>query len=146
MKKALKLLFVILLAVFVIVAEISYGQILKKDAVVAVSSYTLVLNPDVTMNQFLDFYLNKYIPEFEKNYPGIKAYWINGDRGEKSNKIGEIWLFESTAVSNKYFAVEDDTTMTDAYKVASEKMDTMDRELGEYVVSWNRVYTDWVIK
>jgi len=126
------------------VSQIS-GQTLKKDAVVAVSSYTLVLNPDVTMSQFLDFYINKYIPEFEKNFPGIKDYLLSGDRGEKKNQFGEIWLFESVSVRDKYFPTEE-SEGSDIFIAAMEKMTAINTELGKYVVSWERIFTDWIIK
>jgi hypothetical protein len=67
----------------------------------------MILNPDVSMNQFLDFYINKYIPEFEKNFPGVKEYLMVGDRGENKNKIGGILVFESLAVRDKYYPKED---------------------------------------
>jgi len=136
--------FLLLCLLGISVTQIS-GQTLKKDAVVAVSSYTLVLNPDVTMNQFLDFYINKYIPEFEKNFPGIKAYLLSGDRGEKKNHFGEIWLFESVAVRDKYFPTED-SEGSDLAVAAWDKMNAISTELGKYVVSWDRIFTDWIIK
>jgi hypothetical protein len=123
-----------------------FAQTLKKGVVIAVSSYTFTLNPDVTMNQFLDFYINKYIPEFEKNYPGIKIFLLSGNRGEKKNQIGALEYFESQAVRDKYFPVEDGTTMTDAVKAAEEKMKAINEESMKYVVDSKRVYTDWILK
>lgn len=38
------------------------------------STYTYALKPDVTLNQWMDYYINKYIPEMEKNYPGVKEF------------------------------------------------------------------------
>ncbi len=123
------------------------AQTLKKGAVVAVSTWEITLNPDVSMNQFLDFYNNKYIPEFEKNYPGLKVYLLGGDRGEKKKKFGAIWLFESVAVRDKYYPTEDGTTTSEAVETGDEKMKVMDAELSKFVVSGNRTtYTDWIIK
>lgn len=123
-----------------------FAQTLKKGAVVAVSTYTITLNPDVTMNQFLDFYINKYIPEMEKNYPGIKEFVLSGDRGENKNQIGIITYFESVAVRDKYYPVENGTTSSDAVKVAEEKMKPLNDEASKLVVDAKRVYTDWIIK
>jgi hypothetical protein len=123
------------------------AQTLKKGAVAAVSSYEFVLNPEVSMNQFLDFYNNKYIPEFEKNYPGVKLYLLWGDRGEKKNKMGGLLLFESVAVRDKYYPEEDGETSSEALKAANEKMKVIDAELSKYVVSGTRTtYTDYIIK
>lgn len=48
------------------------AQTLQKGAVLAIKNFNLILQPDITMNQFLDFYKNKQIPEFEKCFPGVK--------------------------------------------------------------------------
>jgi len=123
------------------------AQTLKKGAVVCVNTYTFTLNPDVTMNQFLDFYVNKYIPEFEKNYPGVKSYLLWGDRGEKKNQIGTIDVYESVAVRDKYYPIENDTTMTEAVKLANEKMKVINQESGKFFIGdGTRTYTDWIIK
>jgi len=123
------------------------AQTLKKGAVIAVNTYTFVLNPDVTMNQFLDFYINKYIPEFEKNYPGVKEFVLSGNRGEKKNQIGVIDYFESIAVRDKYYPIENDTTLSAAVKAAEEKMKTVNMEMSKFFLPGSaRVYTDWLIK
>ena len=123
------------------------AQTFKKGAVVAVGTYEMTLNPDVSLNQFLEFYTNKYVPEFEKNWPGVKQYLMIGDRGENKNKLGVILIFESTAVRDKYYPVEDAETTSDAVKAANEKMKVMGAEISKYVVSGTRTtYTDWIIK
>jgi len=123
------------------------AQTLKKGAVVCVNTYTFTLNPDVTMNQFLDFYVNKYIPEFEKNYPGVKSYLLWGDRGEKKNQIGTIDVYESVAVRDKYYPIKNDTTRTEAVKLANEKMKVINQESGKFFIGdGTRTYTDWIIK
>jgi hypothetical protein len=123
------------------------AQTLPKGAVVCVNTFTYTLNPDVTMNQFLDFYLNKYIPEFEKNYPGVKTYVLWGDRGEKKNQIGTMDVYESVAVRDKYYPSENDSTMSAAVKTAVAKMIAINKESSKFFISGGtRTYTDWVIK
>jgi hypothetical protein len=123
------------------------AQTLKKGAVIAINTYTFTLKPDVTMNQFMDFFVNKYIPEFEKNYPGVKEFLLYGNRGEKKNQIGVLEYFESIAVRDKYYPVENDTTMSVVVKAAEEKMKAINEEQGKFFVGDGiRVYTDWVIK
>ena len=123
------------------------AQTLKKGAVIAVNTYTFTLKPDVTMNQFIDFYVNKYIPEFEKNYPGVKEFLLTGNRGEKKNQIGVIDYFESVAIRDKYYPIENDTTMNAVVKAAEEKMKSVNEEVGKFFMPGStRVYTDWLIK
>jgi len=122
------------------------AQSLKKGAVVAVSTYEMILNPDVSMNQFLDFYINKYIPEFEKNFPGVKEYVMLGDRGENKNKIGGILVFESVAVRDKYYPKEDGTE-SEIATAATKKMEAINAEMSRFIVAGSRkTYTDWIIK
>jgi len=123
------------------------AQTVKKGAVVCVNTFTYTLNPDVTLNQFLDFYLNKYIPEFEKCYPGIKTYVLWGDRGDKKNQMGTMDVYESVALRDKYYPAENDETMSEAVKVASEKMKVMNAEMSKFFNGDGvRTYTDWIIK
>jgi hypothetical protein len=123
------------------------AQTLKKGAVIAINTYTFTLKPEVTINQFMDFFVNKYIPEFEKNYPGVKEFLLYGNRGEKKNQIGVLEYFESIAVRDKYYPVENDTTMSVVVKAAEEKMKAINEEQGKFFVGDGiRVYTDWVIK
>lgn len=78
-----KLLFV---AAIILFTGTVFGQTLQKGAALAIRNFTIILNPDVTMNQFLDFYINKCIPEFEKNYPGTKEFILSGNmRREKKS-------------------------------------------------------------
>jgi hypothetical protein len=136
----------ILFAIMILMTGIAFGQTIKKGAIVAVSSYEITLNPDVTMNQFLDFYLNKYIPEYEKNHPGVKQYILWGDRGEKKNMMGAMMVCESVAVRDKYWPAEDSDTLSEASKAAQEKMKVINEEMNKFVVAGKRVYTDWIIK
>jgi hypothetical protein len=123
------------------------AQTLKKGTVLAVGSFaTIVLNPDVTMNQYIDWINKRYIPEFEKAYPGIKLFLMTGDRGEKKYQIGVLWYFESLAVRDKYWPT--DTTETAAAKTAGEKLTKeISAEVSKYVIGASeRIFTDWIIK
>lgn len=122
------------------------AQTLKKGSVIAVNTYSFTLNPDVTLNQFLDFYINKYIPEYEKNYPGVKEYVLWGDRGEKINQIGVMDIFESVAIRDKYWPTEG-SEGSDVAKSAQEKMKAINDEIGKFFIGdGTRTYTDWIIK
>jgi hypothetical protein len=135
---------IFLLAVFLITG-IAFGQTLKKGAVVIVNTYEMTLKPDVTMNQFLDFYMNTYIPEFEKNYPGLKVFITYGDRGAHKYEIGEIMYCESVEIRDKYWPTEDGE-VSEAARTAEAKMAQVNQESSKYVLDGKRTYTDWVIK
>ena len=134
----------VLLSAIMLFTMLSFGQALQKGNLVGTHVMTVSLQSSVSMDQFIKFYKTKYIPAFEKNYPGVKIFMLIGDRGEKKNQIGEILYFESVKVRDKYWPVED--TSSDFEKAAAEKMKPIDEEFRKLVVDITNDYTDWVIK
>lgn len=132
----------ILTAALILVVGTTFGQTLQKGNFIGLHVITINLDPDVTMNQFLDFYVNKYIPEFEKNFPGVKLYIVKGIRGENENSFGSVYLFDSEEVRDKYF---ENGTLTELGKSASEKLQPTTEEL-QKLGTLTSTYTDWVIQ
>jgi hypothetical protein len=138
-----KTLFLVILLSGFILSQIS-AQTLKKGAVVALHTYSFNLKPDVTQNQLIDFIINKYIPESEKNFPGTKLFLLSGDRGEKKNQIGFLEYFETVQARDKYFPAADKSSPEG--DAASAKMEAVSNELMKYITDYTRIYTDWIIK
>ena len=133
-----------LVAVIILVTGVTFGQALKKGMVVAVNSYELILNDNVTLDQFLAFTQQKYIPEIEKIVPGIKVYVLTGDRGENKFRYGELMVFDDVATRDKYYPKEDDTATSEASRALMPKLMPLGIEYNKFVKSMNRVYTDWI--
>src|SRR4030043_1710408 len=125
MMKTKAFLILFFLAFFLIQAS---GQTIKEGSVVVMNTYTFTLNPDVTMNQWINFYKTKYIPEMEKAYPGVKEYIVWGDRGDNKNQLGTISIFESVAVRDKYYPVENSEGISEAASGAEEKLKAINEE------------------
>jgi len=140
-----KTFFVLIVFLFFGMSQIS-AQTLKKGGVLAISTYKMTFQPNVTMNQFLDFYMNKYIPESDKYYPGTKTFILKGDRGAMKNEVSFVVYFESVAVRDKYYPKENDTINSAAVKEAEAKLKPLNDEMNKYIKEGTRVYTDWVIK
>jgi hypothetical protein len=133
---------VMLIFALVLVAALAFGQSLQKGNLVGLHVATINLNPDVTMNQYKDFFVNSVIPEYEKNY-GAKAYLAKGIRGENANSFAFIFVFESEKMRDKYFNA--DGSSNDVGKAVNEKMQpTMDK-LNKLGTSTSK-YTDWVLQ
>ena len=133
----------ILTAALLLLVGTTFGQTLQKGNLVGFHVMTITLNPDVTMDQYIDFSVTRYIPEFEKNFPGVKLYLVKGIRGENENSFGLIFLFESDEIRNKYF--NEDGTLNELGKSAEEKLQPMIEE-GEKLGTYTSIYTDWVIQ
>ncbi|MBA7516810.1 hypothetical protein ES705_08859 [subsurface metagenome] len=121
----------ILLAAFIIVAGATLGQTLQKGNLVGLHVGTIILDPDVTYNQWKDFMINKYIPEFEKQFQGdIKMYLAEGDRGDEENCISIFWVFKSMEVRDKYFTQEGSST--ELFKSKFEKIQPISEDASNW--------------
>ena len=132
-----------LVFVMLLFAGIASGQSLKKGNFVGVHSEDVKLAPGASMDQYVDFVVKKYVPEYEKAF-GSKVYIAKGVRGENINKLGMMIIYDSEATRNKYF--KDDGTVTEAGTNASKKMDALNKELEKLGTSAESKYTDWVVQ
>jgi hypothetical protein len=76
----------------------SSEQTLKKGGVISINSLTFVLKPDVPLYEFVDFMIKKHIPEFEKNFPGVKEYLLWGDKGVNKYQLAVMEVYGSVAM------------------------------------------------
>jgi hypothetical protein len=134
-----KLLIVTALVLF---AGIAFGQTLTKGSVIGVHNYSITLQPDVTMNQFMEFWTNTVIPEFDKVWPGGNQLVMMGDRGKHKYGFATISYFESVEQRDKIYPAEIDPN--DA-PIPEELLPIMG-ELGKYILSYEDEYTDYVIQ
>jgi len=133
---------IIFVTAFIIMAGIAYGQTLQKGNVVRVHVYTINLDPDVTMNQYLEVWANKLAPALEENSE-VKYFIIKGIQGECENCFGDMWIFESKAVQDKYF--KEDGTLTKTGQEVQEKIQPELDELARLGTS-TQTYTDWIVQ
>ena len=127
---------------FILFAGVAFGQTLTKGNVIGVHNYSITLQPDVTMNQVLEFWTNKMIPEMEKVWPGGNEIVMIGDRGKHKYGFATISYFESVEQRDKLFPTESDPN--DA--PIPEALVPIFQELGKYILSWEDDYTDYVIQ
>lgn len=136
-----KLLIITALLLF---TGIAFGQTLQKGNVLGIHVYkTFELQPDVTMEQFQDFLINKYVPEYEKHFPGAKLFFMKGDKGVDNNKFGMIFYFDDIETRDKYIKIEGG--FTEAGNEAWEKVKPVFDELLKLMGDNEREFTDWVI-
>jgi len=100
-----KLILLIAIAFFAITV---FAQPLKKGNLVGVHVVTVELKPGVTMEQFKDYYINKYLPQMNKLDPNWQVFIAEGIRGEHANQLGMIHCKELTFPSNQenFFILE----------------------------------------
>jgi hypothetical protein len=121
----------------------SYGQSLQKGNLLGLHIMTVKLNSNSTMNEFRTFFIGKVIPEYEKQFQGVKGYLVKAVRGENSNSFGIVWLFDTEQSRDKYFNT--DETPNDLGKAAIEKVNIIEKEL-EKIGTYETKWTDWVVQ
>ena len=134
----------VILSALVLFAITAIGQTLKKGNLIGTHVLTVTLKPDVTMDQYLDLFAEKFIPEYEKHFKGAKLFLMKGIRGVNKNEYGLLYHFESEEVRDKY--INDDESLTEDGKAAREKLTPVIEELKALEETWNTKYTDWVIR
>ena len=133
----------IIATAFILLAGVAFGQHLQKGVIVGVHHLTITPKSGVTMDQYLDFFKNKWIPEFEKHVDGWKGFIVKGNKGEHVNEYGMVWYIESVKDHDKY--LNKDGSNTDEFEAAMEKLQPMQDELDK-LGTWSSEFTDWVIQ
>ena len=132
----------IILVLLVSAGSVS-GQSIEKGNLIGVHTVTVDLDPDVTMNEYRNFILTKWIPATNKSFSGMKTYLAQGVRGTDENSLGFIFVFKSEADRDQYF--NEDGSQTEAYITADKKMQSTTDE-GNKLGTWTSTFTDWVVQ
>ena len=53
-----------------------HAQGLEPGNLIGVHVVTVTLNANATMDDFINFYVREVLPEYEKNWPGLKGYLL----------------------------------------------------------------------
>ena len=135
----------ILLVVILLVAQSALSQTLHKETLFGVHPITVKLKPNVTMEQFKTFFVNEVLPEYEKQWVGLKGYLIKSVRGDHKDRYAIVWVFDTEKARDRYFNT--DGTPNDLEKVAFEKVKPVEDKLaatyGTYTIEYK---DDWVVQ
>lgn len=119
-----------------------FGQTLQKGNLIGTHEMNITLVPGITTDQFVEFYTNKLIPEFEKSLPGWKYYLVKSIRGEIQDSYGLIIVIKSEKDRDKYY--NSDGSPTELQNSANKKLEPILKEFEKYGTV-TTTYTDWLI-
>jgi hypothetical protein len=133
----------ILLVAVLMIAGTTYGQVLQKGTLIGTHAMIVTLNTGVTMEQFIQFYSSKVLPEMNKIDPDWKVYLVKSIRGSiNENSFGLIHVIKSDKVRSKYMNA--DGSFTEFGNSANQKMKPVMDELNKYG-TYTTTWTDWVV-
>ena len=133
-----KLLF--LISVLLLMGPVS-GQSIKKGSVVSIFTMTITLQEDVTMNQFLQFFESKFLPELEKTF-SCETHLVRGMNREIKDQLGIIWRYDSKKKFNTYW--NDDGSPTESGQAGIDSLKPVIDELEEFG-TFSRTVNDWLV-
>ena len=134
-----KILFLSTLAFYSITLN---AQTLQKGNLVGMHEVSVELKGNTTMQQFVDFFANKYAPAFAKAF-SAEIHVLKYVRGEAKNKLGYIFIIKNETERNKYF--NQDGSLNTTGKAALAKVKTISEELDK-LGKTSGGYTDWVVE
>lgn len=136
----------LILALF-LVPGICHAQGLERGNLIGVHVVTVHLKPNASMEDFTRFYVEHVLPEYEKNWPGLKGYLLKAFFSDSKNKFAIVWLFKTVEDRNRNF--NPDGSANELEKAALEKVKPVEDKLkamyGDYTIQYTRE-DDWVVQ
>ena len=133
----------IIVTTLILISGFTFGQSLQKGSILSIHKMTVTLDPDVTMNQFIHFYENKWVVEIQKHLQGVTHVLLKGDRGENPNTFAVMMIMDSKNVRDKYFPEPDKPN--EAWDDIMKKVRPITLEL-QKLGTYSDAYTDWVVQ
>ncbi len=99
-----------------------------------------------TVNQVLDFYRDKWIPEREKAFGGFNIHVGKGLRGDVENKIFLLFIFDSEGARNKYFKPEGGYHELNELGIKAWQQGQAVQDELERMATLETQWADWVLR
>jgi len=133
-------------AVALLLSSSCFAQGLEHGNLLGVHVMAVSLKPGAGLEEFESFYVREVIPEYEKNWPGLKGYLLKSFFDDSKSKFAIVWLFKTVADRNRNF--NPDGTANELERAALEKVKPVEEKLkkyGTYTVEYKHE-DDWVVQ
>ncbi len=114
-----------------------------KGASFGLHELTVDLEPGVTMDQFLEYMIDNYVPEVEKHYNGVKILVLQKRGPGNEHKIAWVYYFASISSRDALWP-EADTPSEEAEEALNQVQPVLFKllEMG----TWTESYGVWIIQ
>jgi len=133
---------IIIAAAFLLFAGIAFGQTFQKGGTIGIHEWSLKLNPDVTMNQFLELWEAEAIPLMKKVLPEMTPFLLKGIGVDNKYEYAGLYYYNSIEDLRKYW--KEDGSPTEKGAAVMESYGPIFEEiskLGEFTYKAK----DWII-
>jgi len=93
----------LVITALVLFAGVIFGQTVEKGGTIGIHEWSLKLKPDVTMNQFLEFWESKVIPKMKKEIPEMTSLMLIGIGENNKDAFAGLYLYNSIEDFRKYW-------------------------------------------
>ena len=130
-----------IITALVLFAGVAFGQTIKKGSAIGIHEWTLKLNPDVTMNQFLELWENTAIPVMKKAIPEQTPFLLKGIGANNKFEYAGLYYFNSIEDFRKYWNEDGPTEKGIAAMESHGPLMEEISKLGEFTYTAK----DWII-
>jgi hypothetical protein len=118
---------------------------LQRGQLFGVHVITVTLEPHATLDQFKQVFVSRVLPEYEKQWVGLRGYLVQSARGPSKNRLAIVWLFESEAARDRYFTPGDKPNDLEKAALAAIKPieESLLQAYGSYTITYQ---DDWVVQ
>lgn len=120
------------------------AQSIPTRSLIGIHEVKIQLAEGVSIEQYIDHFLDVVKPAYEKAYRGTKVFIIKGRRGECTDCIGMMWFFASESVRDIFFDKEGN--MTPYFEKRSAMIQAEEDSLEDFGEITSRSYTDWIVQ
>ena len=131
----------VIITALVLFAGVAFGQTIKKGGAIGIHAWTLKLNPDVTMNQFLELWENTAVPAMKKAIPEQTPFLLKGIGANNKFEYAGLYYYNSIEDFRKYWKEDGPTEKGAAVMQTYGPLLEEISKLGEFTYTAK----DWII-
>jgi len=131
----------VIITALVLFAGVAFGQTIKEGGAIGIHEWTLKLNPDVTMNQFLELWENTAVPAMKKIIPEQTPFLLKGIGANNKFEYAGLYYYNSIEDYKKYWGEDGPTEKGAAAMVSYGPLMEEISKLGEFTYTAK----DWII-
>lgn len=136
---------IILITACILFTGILFGQTFQKGNLVGFHVGTVILEPDVTFDQWKNFYIDHYLTAFNNEFQDeMQLYIAEGERGDEMDFISVIFVIKSKEVRDKY--IPEEGTPSELFMSRLKNIQTILDEANKLGKFSRKHYTDWVVQ